>query len=341
MEHRPHKPHPPAPQPSPQPSQGTDITMAATITLGIVFVVSLLFIITGDVFSFIVVVLLIGILCFVLINFGFVKINTMNNQIDIVYNPVPAPPAGPPGADGASSAVGSPPPSSDIPSGNEVFYVGDNTFTYDKAENVCKAYDAELATYSQIEQAYNAGAEWCGYGWSVGGLALFPTQQASWERRQMNETSEAKRQLCGRPGINGGYFDPGMKFGVNCYGRKPAKKPTDGKKDKEGAAAESAADRMVGFLRDNLDSLKVLPFNKSSWSESEGAGAGGANIVDSQTKTEAQAPVADGAPQPPQPPRTLSHHSAKVVRGTGRAAIETVQGFGSGALQFVKDLFQE
>jgi hypothetical protein len=329
MEHRPHPPHPqpkPKPQPQPQPSQGTDITMAATITLGIVFVVSLLFIITGDIFSFIVVVLLIGILCFVLINFGFVKINTLNNQIDIVYNPVPDPPAGPTGADGASSAAGSPPPSSDIPSGNEVFYVGDNTFTYDKAENVCRAYDAELATYSQIEQAYNAGAEWCGYGWSVGGLALFPTQQASWERRQMNETSEAKRQLCGRPGINGGYFDPSMKFGVNCYGRKPAKKPTDGKKP----AQSSAADRMIGFLRDNLDSLKVLPFNNSSWSESEGGAVGG-NIVDSQTKTEAQAPVAP----------TLSHHTAGIVRGTGRAAIQGVQGVGSGALQFVKDLFQE
>ena len=27
---------------------------------------------------------------------------------------------------------------------------------------------------------------------------------------------------CGRPGVNGGYFDnPNIKFGVNCYGQKP------------------------------------------------------------------------------------------------------------------------
>ena len=150
---------------------GTDITGTAMIGLAVVFVLSILFILTGNIFSFFVFVLLIGILLFVLFQYGFVKINTNGNEIDVTYYPVPDPP--PPGpADAPSTAAGSPPPSSDLPTGNEVFYVGDNTFTYDKAENVCKAFDAELATYSQIEQAYNAGAEWCGYGWSVGGLAL-------------------------------------------------------------------------------------------------------------------------------------------------------------------------
>jgi hypothetical protein len=241
---------------------GTDITGTAMIGLAVVFVLSILFILTGNIFSFFVFVLLIGILLFVLFQYGFVKINTNGNEIDVTYYPVPDPP--PPGpADASSTAAGSPPPSSDLPTGNEVFYVGDNTFTYDKAENVCKAFDAELATYSQIEQAYNAGAEWCGYGWSVGGLALFPTQEASWERRQLQETSEESRQRCGRPGINGGYFEPTMKFGVNCYGRRPAKRPSDARRE---TRQQSAVDRMIGFLKDHLGDLQVFPFNKTSWS---------------------------------------------------------------------------
>lgn len=248
----------------PVPTQfgGTDITGTAMIGLAVVFVLSILFILTGNIFSFFVFVLLIGILLFVLFQYGFVKINTNGNEIDVTYYPVPDPP--PPGpADAPSTAGGSPPPSSDLPSGNQVFYVGDNTFTYDKAENVCKAFGAELATYSQIEQAYNAGAEWCGYGWSVGGLALFPTQEASWERRQLQETDEERRQKCGRPGINGGYFEPSMKFGVNCYGPRPAKRPSD---DRPESRRQSAVDRFIAFLKDHLGDLQIFPFNSTSWS---------------------------------------------------------------------------
>jgi len=300
---------------------GTDITTCAMVTLGIVFALSVLFIVTGNVFSFLMLVLLVGILVFVLVHFGFVKINTAGNQIDITYYPVPEPPR-PTGVEGPSSAVGNPPDSSEVPAENEVFYVGDNTFTYDKAENVCKAYDAELATYSQIEQAYNAGAEWCGYGWSVGGLALFPTQMASWLKRQM-ESSQEKRQVCGRPGINGGYFEPTMKFGVNCYGRKPAKTPSNSK-------GSTKADRMIGFLKDHIDDLQVIPFNKTEWSEHDVS----RNIVDSDTNTAAQAPV------PGSGPRTTSQHAASAVRGAGRATVGAVAEAGSGLSQFVKDLFQ-
>jgi len=257
--HHDKKPHHPA---VPTQFDGTDITGTAMIALAIVFVLSILFILTGNIFSFFVFALLIGILLFVLFQYGFVKINTNGTEIDIKYFPVPNPP--PPGpADAPSSAGGSPPPSSDLPSGNQVFYVGDNTFTYDKAENVCKAFGAELATYSQIEQAYNAGAEWCGYGWSVGGLALFPTQEASWERRQLQETSEERRQKCGRPGINGGYFEPSMKFGVNCYGPRPAKRPSDERRE---SRQQSAVDRFIAFLKDHLGDLQVFPFNSTSWS---------------------------------------------------------------------------
>jgi hypothetical protein len=304
------------------------------ISLGVIFVISILFIVSGNIFSFIVLVLLLGILSFVLIHFGFIKIDTSNNQIDITYFPVPEPPR-PTGAESKSSAVGTPPPSSEVHT-DEVFYVADNTFTFDKAENVCKAYGAELATYSQVEQAYNSGAEWCGYGWSVGGLALFPTQKDSWEKRQMNETSEAKRQMCGRPGINGGYFDPSMKFGVNCYGKKPDKKKTDETEDKKRSTPE---DREIGYLRDNLGNMLVLPFNKSAWSESERAPPPPppptSNIVDSTTNTGSLGTV---PPAGTQGPRTVSQNTAAAVRGVGSAAVGVVGHVGSGVSQFLKDL---
>ena len=41
----------------------------------------------------------------------------------------------------------------------------------------------------------------------------------------MEKTSKNKghEHDCGRPGINGGFIDnPNVRFGVNCFGTKPA-----------------------------------------------------------------------------------------------------------------------
>jgi len=106
---------------------------------------------------------------------------------------------------------------------NEVFNISNNLYTYDDAQAVCSAFDAKLATYDQIESAYNAGAEWCAYGWSEDQMAFFPTQNATWSKLQKDPKT---KNNCGRPGVNGGYIaNPYIKFGVNCYGKKP--KPTD------------------------------------------------------------------------------------------------------------------
>ena len=61
----------------------------------------------------------------------------------------------------------------------EVFHVPGNKYTYKQAQAVCKAFDSDLATYSQIEDAYNNGGEWCSYGWSADQMALFPTQKVT------------------------------------------------------------------------------------------------------------------------------------------------------------------
>jgi hypothetical protein len=101
-------------------------------------------------------------------------------------------------------------------SGPETYHVQGN-FDYSMAKSVCKAYDAKLASLSQIKDAYEKGAEWCDYGWSEDGMVLYPTQEESWKLYQ-----KEKKDKCGIPGINGGYnHRKGQQLGVNCYGVKP------------------------------------------------------------------------------------------------------------------------
>ena len=64
----------------------------------------------------------------------------------------------------------------------EVFHIGDNVYTFDEAKLICNAYDGDLANYSQVENAYRNGAEWCSYGWSKGQMALYPTQKLTYEK---------------------------------------------------------------------------------------------------------------------------------------------------------------
>jgi hypothetical protein len=147
--------------------------------------------------------------------------------------------------------------------GSEVFHISQNQFTYDESAAVCAAYGAQLATLEQIIDAYNNGAEWCGYGWSAGGMALYPTQKSTWQQLQ-NEVDSGKRTACGRPGVNGGYFDPSLKFGVNCYGFKPPGEftppaPLPG-------VDKQKFDSMVNKFREMLKSLQLSPFSRNEWS---------------------------------------------------------------------------
>jgi hypothetical protein len=149
--------------------------------------------------------------------------------------------------------------------GSEVFHIADNRFTYDDAPAVCAAYDSQLATLEQILEAYNHGAEWCGYGWSVGGMALYPTQKGTWDALQQ-ESDQSKRTACGRPGVNGGYFDPTSKFGVNCYGIKPqgnVKLPTP-----LPGTDPSAFNDAVAKFKSMLKSFNLDPYSRTTWSGS-------------------------------------------------------------------------
>ena len=108
-----------------------------------------------------------------------------------------------------------------------VFNVATNKYTYADAEPLCKALGAELATYDQVKKAWDDGADWCNYGWVKGQTAVYPTQQKTFDKLQ-TAASDDERMACGLPGINGGYMDnPELRFGVNCYGDRPAEKDAD------------------------------------------------------------------------------------------------------------------
>ena len=152
----------------------------------------------------------------------------------------------------------------------QVFNIPENTYVYADAKALCTAYGSRLATYKEVEEAYNKGGEWCNYGWSDGQMALFPTQQKTFDELQKIEGHEND---CGRPGVNGGYIsNPAIRFGVNCYGYKPkmtpeeedlmATQPIYPKTEKD-----IAMENRVNYWKDKLTEVLVSPFNHDTWSK--------------------------------------------------------------------------
>lgn len=152
---------------------------------------------------------------------------------------------------------------------SEVFQVGNGNLTYVEAKAACRAHGAKLATYSQIEDAYNNGAEWCSYGWSDGQLALFPTQKDTYEQLQAGCTGD--QNACGRPGINGGFIaNQNVRFAANCYGTKP--EPTKAEKRALNAPAaispqDSEANRLAQLFKQADKHFQVRPFAPGEWTE--------------------------------------------------------------------------
>jgi hypothetical protein len=160
-----------------------------------------------------------------------------------------------------------------VPKVPEVYHIRNNLYTYDDAKSVCSAYGGRLADYNDIEKAYNAGAEWCGYGWSANQMAFFPTQKETWTKLQSNDKH---KNDCGRPGINGGYMsNPNIRFGVNCYGIKPAprqveKNIMDANKNQivPRNPDDILLDKKIQFWKDNGDKIvQINSFNLDKWSE--------------------------------------------------------------------------
>ena len=153
---------------------------------------------------------------------------------------------------------------------SEVFHVANQELNYEDAKAVCKAYGSRLATYKELEEAYNKGADWCTYGWSEGQNAFFPTQQSTFDRLQKIKGHERD---CGRPGINGGYItDANFQFGANCYGKKPAmteadKLLMDATTPYPKTEQDIELEKEVAKWKQKLPELLVSPFNKNAWDE--------------------------------------------------------------------------
>jgi hypothetical protein len=151
----------------------------------------------------------------------------------------------------------------------QVFNIPGNDYVYPDAKALCSAYGARLATYEEIEETYNDGGEWCNYGWSEGQMALFPTQQKTFNKLQKIEGHEND---CGRPGVNGGYIsNPAIRFGVNCYGYKP--RMTEEEEDLMAnrpiypkTLKDQAMEQRVNYWKDKLTGILISPFNSKSWS---------------------------------------------------------------------------
>jgi hypothetical protein len=243
------------------------IICAVLVLLSVVTFVS-----TGSFLATLVVItILIGFIL-LLNHFGILRIYFENGMLHVEYHDINAPPGKNEETDLADqSTKASPAPSTSTQSASapkpvgqiEVFHVGGNEYTYQDAPAVCAAYDAELATYDQVNAALALGAEWCAYGWSQGGMALYPTQQSTWTQLQ---TDPSKSTACGRPGVNGGYFDPATKFGVNCYGPKPSDNTNAKYPLPLPGSDPTAFNQLVNKFKNQLNTMQVNAFNRSAWS---------------------------------------------------------------------------
>lgn len=169
--------------------------------------------------------------------------------------------------------VNQPEPNPSIPEirfRKQVFNIPGNYYSYNDAKALCNAYGADLATYQQIESAYKNGGEWCNYGWSDGQMALFPTQEETFNNLQNIKGHEHD---CGRPGVNGGYIaNPQIKFGVNCYGNKPRITEDEEELMKTSSPYPQTMQdiefqKKVDYWKNKVNEILVSPFNYNMWGE--------------------------------------------------------------------------
>ena len=124
--------------------------------------------------------------------------------------------------------------------------------------------NSRLATYEEVERAYQNGANWCSYGWSDEQLALFPIQKSLYNQLK---TIKGHQNDCGRQGVNGGYIeDSSTKFGVNCYGKKPYMTDKDADFMKNYTYTPTLSDDELSKIDSKVNDILIAPFSKDRWS---------------------------------------------------------------------------
>jgi hypothetical protein len=156
-----------------------------------------------------------------------------------------------------------------LPPAKEVFTISKNNYSYYDAAPLCKALGAELATYEQVKDAWQKGADWCNYGWVKGQMAVYPTQKGTYEELQQGPADQ--KGACGKPGVNGGYFDnPELKYGVTCVGKRPSQSQHDANAIMAGSTRPLTQsglefDKKVQQFKEEAETMGILPFNKEHW----------------------------------------------------------------------------
>lgn len=197
---------------------------------------------------------------------------SLTESVSSVFNPVPAPAPAPepqpePQPSESDHSITSVVEKVLPGSGNQVFNVSSNKYTYYDAEPLCKALGAELATYDQVKEAWSKGADWCNYGWVKGQMAVYPTSEETYAKTQSGP--DAGNNVCGQVGVNGGYFDnPELRYGVTCYGKKPNQNLHNSAELERNAPTSPDAlayDKKVAEFKRQAASISILPKNSQSW----------------------------------------------------------------------------
>lgn len=138
----------------------------------------------------------------------------------------------------------------------EVVHVPDQRYTFPEAKYKCELSGGTLATKQQLIDAYNKGASWSNYGWSTKSNAYYPIQPCDFIKLRK------KGIKIGPPGVNGGKFLPKLKFGINCYMKKPEGVIKEEKKCREKYPTACERNPLACKPIDN-----VSPFNPTQWSQ--------------------------------------------------------------------------
>jgi hypothetical protein len=152
---------------------------------------------------------------------------------------------------------------------DEVFHISNQNYTYNQSHCKCNAYGARLAKYEEVINAFNKGANWCSMGWCDspnGPAALYPIQQQFYDTL----SDEDKTRCGGNTGVNGGYFkNSNLRFGVNCYGKRPEGKLLDINNDTLNKNKNKADDFCTAPDNANANAHltidRIAPFNKDNW----------------------------------------------------------------------------
>jgi hypothetical protein len=171
------------------------------------------------------------------------------------------------------------------PSQDEVYSSNRNIWTYDDAEAVCKSQNSELATYEQLVDAAENGANWCNLGWVKSDTsddsdpykyAHFPVQKSTFDKIKSQNSG---RDACGKTWnskydgkdytIQGGGYNKNKLLAVNCFGIKRDAKIDEIAQMHELSKGPSNAEleEKINDIKHLTDNISLVPYTNTQWSE--------------------------------------------------------------------------